>query len=226
MFLKRSVLNRSKYSSVADQINWSAVFFRAIVLFMKIEYEATFIDIDKESVRSKLKDIGAILVRPEFLQKRVTFNLPTGVDLKGGWLRVRDEGDKITLSLKAVHGEGIESQKEILLTVDDFDEAAELLSTLGCKQKSYQETRRELWKIGNVEITIDKWPFLEPFVEVEGASEEEVKSVSEKIGFNYNDALFCAVGTLYSKKYDLEEDIINNKTPKIVFDMENPFLKD
>ena len=192
---------------------------------MKVEYEATFTDIDKESTRTKLKDAGAILGRPEFLQKRVTFNLPDGVDMEGGWLRVRDEGDKITLSLKAVHGDGIESQKEILLTVNDFNEAAELLTTLGCNQKSYQETKRELWKLGDTEITIDEWPFLEPFVEIEGTSEKEVKSVSEQLGFNYQDALFCAVGTLYSKKYGIEEDIINNQTPKIVFDMENPFLK-
>ncbi|PJE64498.1 MAG: adenylyl cyclase [Candidatus Ryanbacteria bacterium CG10_big_fil_rev_8_21_14_0_10_43_42] len=191
---------------------------------MKTEYEATFTNIDKEWMRSKLKESGAILVRPEFLQRRVTFNLPNGVIIQGGWLRVRDEGDKITLSLKAVHGDGIESQKEILLTVDDFNQAAGLLTILGCKQKSYQETKRELWKIGAVEITIDEWPFLEPFVEVEGSSEAEVKSTSELLGFDYNDALFCAVGTLYSKKYGIEESIINNKTPKIVFDMENPFL--
>src|SRR3989344_2023345 len=192
---------------------------------MNTEYEATFTDVDKESIRSKLKDVGAVLIRPESLQKRVTFNLPEGVYLQGGWLRVRDEGDKVTLSLKAVHGDGIESQKEIMLEVDDFDQAVELLSIIGCKQKSYQETRRELWNLDDVEITIDEWPFLESFVEVEGSSEEEVKSVSEKIGFNYKDALFCAVGTLYSKKYGLEEDIINNKTPKIVFGMENPFVK-
>lgn len=192
---------------------------------MKVEYEATFTNVDKESIRSKLKEIGAVLVRPEFLQKRVTFNLPEGVDVQGGWLRVRNEGDKITLSLKAIHGNGIESQKEIMLTVDDFSQAVDLLTSLGCKQKSYQETKRELWQLGSVEITIDEWPFLEPFVEVEGSSVEEVKSVSEKMGFNYTDALFCAVGTLYSKKYGLEEDIINNKMPRIVFDMENPFLK-
>ena len=121
--------------------------------------------------------------------------------------------------------DGIESQKELLFKVDDFDKAMELLSTIGCKQKSYQETRRELWNLDDVEITIDEWPFLEPFIEVEGTSEKKVKAVSEKLGFNYKNALFCAVGTLYSKKYGFDEDIINNKTPKIIFDMENPFVK-
>jgi len=83
-----------------------------------------------------------------------------------------------------------------------------------------------LWKIiDGLEITIDEWPFLEPFVEIEGDSEESVKNVAEKLGFNYKDALFCSIDTLYSKKYNLSENVINNRTPKIVFDMKNPFIK-
>lgn len=192
---------------------------------MKIEYEATFQKIDKNDIRQKLEQAGARIVRPEFLQKRVTFHFPEGHEIAGGWVRVRDEADKITLSLKVVDGINIENQKETLLEVNNFEDARSLLATLGCREKAYQENNRELWLLDDVEITIDEWPFLEPFVEVEGSSEEEVKSVSEKMGFNYTDALFCAVGTLYSKKYGLEEDIINNQTPKIVFDMENPFIK-
>ncbi len=67
---------------------------------MEIEYEATFTNISKEVIRQKLQDAGATLVKPEFLQKRSVFKLPTGHEIKGGWLRVRDEGDKITMSLK------------------------------------------------------------------------------------------------------------------------------
>lgn len=191
---------------------------------MNIEYEATFQNIDKDEVRQKLKQVGAELLRPEFMQTRSTFNPPSGYDLKGGWLRVRNEGDKITLSLKVVDGDKIENQKEICLKVDDFEEAVKLLKAIGCAEKAFQETKRELWLLDGVEVTIDEWPFLEPFVEVEGASEEEVKSASIKLGFEYQDAVFCSVDSQYSKKYDLSEDIINNETPKILFDMENPFV--
>jgi len=76
-----------------------------------------------------------------------------------------------------------------------------------------------------VEITIDEWPHLEPFVEVEGESEKIVKMVSEKIGFDYNEAMFCSVDTLYSKKYGVTEDFVNFETPEIVFDGKNPFIK-
>lgn len=192
--------------------------------FMQIEYEATFADIDKEEMRKKLQEIGAVLVRPEFLQRRVTFNFPTGHENPNGWLRVRDEKDKITMTIKIVDGGKIENQKEITLNVDSFDEAIEFLSTVGCQKKSYQETKRELWKLDDVEIMIDEWPFLEPYVEVEGKSEKAVRIVSEKIGFDYKDAFFGCVSPLYAKKYNITEELINNHIPEITFQGKNPFL--
>ncbi|MBI3589409.1 MAG: CYTH domain-containing protein [Candidatus Liptonbacteria bacterium] len=191
---------------------------------MQIEYEATFVNIDKDKIRIKLREIGAELVKPEFLQRRVVFNLPSGHEIKGGWLRVRDEGDKITMSLKVVDGDKIENQKEICLIVDSSKEAEKFLTNLGCVKRVYQENKRELWKLDNVEITIDEWPFLEPFVELEGNSEVDVKSTAGKLGFDYSQALFCAVGTLYQKKYGIREEVINNNISKITFDIENPFL--
>ena len=191
---------------------------------MKIEYEATFPNINKDEIRQRLQDAGAVLMRPEFMQKRVTFKLPAGHEINGGWLRVRDEGDKITMTLKVVDGDKIENQKEINLKIDDFEEAVKFLETMGCQKKSYQETKREIWILDDVEIAIDEWPFLEPYVEVEGKSEEAVKNVSEKLDFDYGKALFCCVTTLYNMKYGTSEEIINNQTPEIIFGGNNPFV--
>ena len=190
---------------------------------MDVEYEGKFLNIDKEEMRHRLKKIGARLERSEYLQRRIPFRLPKEKQSKNSWLRVRDEGDKITLSLKMVDGEGIEGQKEICLEVDNFDNAVKLLEAIGCEPKSYQETKRELWKLEGAEITIDEWPFLEPFVEIESSSEEDVKKVAEKLSFNYADAIFGGVGKLYKLKYGIHPDEVNN-LPKIVFDMKNPFI--
>jgi adenylate cyclase class 2 len=191
---------------------------------MDIEYEATYVNINKEEIRKKLAETKADLIRKEFLQKRVVFNLPKGNHINGGWLRVRDEGNKITMSLKVVDGDKIHNQKETQLTVDDFEEARKFLLGIGCDEKAYQESKRELWNLDKVDITIDEWPFLEPFVEVEGKSEDQVKAVSEKIGFDYAQAKFCSVDTLYNEKYNVSIDRINNHTPKILFEMNNPFI--
>ena len=37
-----------------------------------------------------------------------------------------------------------------------MEKARELLNTLGCQERAYQETKRELWKLDGVEITIDE----------------------------------------------------------------------
>ena len=51
--------------------------------------------------------------------------------------------------------------------VDSYDDAILLLQSLGATPKAEQETRREVWKMDEVEIMIDWWPFLDPIVEVE-----------------------------------------------------------
>lgn len=191
---------------------------------MEIEYEATFCNINKDDIRARLKRAGAKLVKPEFMQKRVNFNLPLGHEINGGWLRVRDEGDKITLSLKVVDGDKIHNQKETCLKVDDFSNAILLLESIGCKRKAYQESMRELWILDEVDVTLDEWPYLEPYVEIEGKSEKSVREVSKKLGFDYKLALFCAVDELYKRKYNITKDFVN-KLPEIIFKGKNPFLK-
>ncbi len=191
---------------------------------MNIEYEATFIDIDKDEIRGRLKKSGATLIKPDFLMKRLTFELPAGHEIPGGWLRIRDEGDKTTLSLKIIDGDKIEDQKEICLNINNFEEGVKLLEMIGARQKAYQENRRELWILDEVEVTIDEWPYLEPYVEVEGKSEKEVRAISERLGFDYSQALFCAVSTIYNKKYGVPIEVVNQNTRLITFSDPNPFV--
>jgi adenylate cyclase class 2 len=191
---------------------------------MQIEYEATFSNIDKVSVRKTLRDQGAVLLKKEFTQKRKNFFPPAHLNPENAFMRVRDEGDKITMALKIFEGDGIERQKETEIYVKDFGASCELVENLGMKQQSFQETRRELWEINGVKIMIDEWPFLEPFIEVEGGSELGVRQVSEKLGFDWGEAIFGAVSVQYAKKYNIPEDRINSSTPKLIFNMENPFV--
>ena len=193
---------------------------------MDIEFEATFTNIDKDKIRKILTSIGAKLVRSEYLQRRIVLSLPKGHEIKGGWLRVRDEGDKVTLTLKVVDGDQIENQKEVYLKIDDFEKAEQLLDLIGCKKRAYQESKRELWQLGDVEITIDEWPFLEPYLEIEGKSKESVKEVVDKMELDFSKALFCAVDKLYALRYNISEDVINNQIPELKFDSKNPFLKE
>lgn len=191
---------------------------------MEIEWEAKFSNINKGELRRKLRRLKAKLVKPEFLQRRAVFFLPKGHEIEGGWLRVRDEGDKISMTLKVVSGSQISDQKETTLIVSNFEKARLFLKGVGCVEKSYQENKRELWILDGVEVTIDEWPFLEPFVELEAKSEQEVRKASEKLGFDWNEAIFGSTHLLNSKKYGIPENVLNDQIPRIVFGGENPYL--
>lgn len=183
---------------------------------MEIEFEATFINIDKDAMRETLKKTGAALVHPEFLMKRIVFTTPTNIP--GGWLRVRQEFDKITMSLKIVDGDKIENQKETQVIVNDFDKAVEFLENCGATRKAYQENKRELWKLDGTEVTIDTWPGLGPIIEIEGGDEKSVKHVAEQLGFDYAQAYFGSIDKIYQKELGITPDTINNHTPIITFD--------
>ncbi|MEK7632728.1 MAG: CYTH domain-containing protein [Patescibacteria group bacterium] len=183
---------------------------------MQIEFEATFTGIDKSAVRAKLHEVGGTLVKKESLMRRTVFNPP--IAIPGGWMRVRDEGETITMSLKVVNGSAIEDQKEVMVTVDDFDNAVDFLSAIGAEKKAYQETLREAWMLNGAEVTIDTWPGLRPFVEVEAHDEATVRTASELLGFNYADAKFCEVSTVYLEELGIPQDIMKNHMPLITFE--------
>lgn len=190
---------------------------------MQTEWEASFWSIDKDKVRARLSAVGAELMYPERDMRRYGFFPPAGTLLQKSWVRIRDEGDRVTMSIKQV-GAKLDEQKELEIVVNDFETGAEFLRTLGCKEKAFQETKRELWRIGVVDIVIDSWPFLEPLVEIEGPSEVAIREVAERLGFLWADARFTSVAEAYMEKYGVTYERINTGTPRLVFEGHNPFL--
>jgi adenylate cyclase, class 2 len=188
---------------------------------METEYEAKFLDVDKDEVRGRLTAAGATLIRPEFLQKRWVFELPGEKRSRNTFMRVRDEGGTITMTWKEFAGTEIDNPKEIEIIVDSFDNAVEILTQIGCTPSSFQESYRELWHFGDAKITIDTWPFYPPFAEVEGTSEDIVREASTSTGFDWSAALFCGVSKLFKTKYG--EHVNIRDMPKLTFDMPNPF---
>ena len=135
---------------------------------MEKELEAKYFIKDKENIRFLLKSIGLKLVKSEFLMKRKTFNGKT----EDGWIRVRDEGDKITLTFKQIVANRIDGVNEIEIVVNDFEKASAIINQTSFKESSYQENYREIWRNDEVEIVIDTWPCLQSYIEIEAKSED------------------------------------------------------
>lgn len=179
---------------------------------MKAEIEAKFLNIDKENIRKLLKNIGAELVAPERLMDRAVFDGKR----KSDYYRVRNEGDKITMSFKREDERSIDGMKEICLTVDNYNNAVEFLTSLTGAPKALQETYRESWIKDGVEIDIDTWPWIPPFIEIEGKSAEAVEKLASELGLKMSDAEYGSVAIAYQQVFDVSEDDINHM-PEIKF---------
>ncbi len=177
---------------------------------MKNEIEATFTAVDKDVMRDKFKNAGFELYIPEYMMLRKVFDFSGIAPGRNKFGRVRKEADKITMTIKEIRGAGINDTFEVELVVNDFDAACTFFEECGMKMKSYQETLREVWTRDGIEATIDTWPGLKPFVEIEGESEEIVRKASQDLGFDFNDALFGSVDVFYKKELDIPFDIINS----------------
>lgn len=189
---------------------------------MRTEVEAKFLNVDIKNFRKKLNFLNAGLIHPEVFMKRKTFDFPDGKLRKiGGWVRVRDESERITLSYKQLNDRTLHGTKEVNVKVNDFEKTCEFLLDIGLVQKSYQETKREKWVLDGNEITIDTWPWIPSFIEIESKNEKSLKKIVKKLGLNFENALHGSVENAYQKDFDVTDDEIDSwesitfiKTPK------------
>ncbi len=183
---------------------------------MKNEIEATFLSVDKESTRKILKEKGFDLIIPEYMMRRKTFDFPNVTPGTSKWGRVRQEFDKVTMTIKEIKGSGINDTYEVELIVNSFDIATEFFGTCNIIEKAFQENMREVWTRDDVEVTIDTWPGLNPFVEIEGNSEDLVKKICIELGFNFKKAVFGSIDLVYEKEIGIPAKVII-ALPEITF---------
>jgi len=176
---------------------------------VKTEIEVKFADIDIAAIRNSLKAVGAECEQPMRLMKRALIEEPHH-EAEHAFIRVRDEGDKVTLTFKRRADQAassIDSVKELEVEVSDFDKTVELFSEAGWRYKTFQESRRETWKLGDVEVVIDEWPWLEPYIEIEGESEEAIKEVAAKLGLDWSNVIFGHIDALYARYYEFLDGV-------------------
>lgn len=168
---------------------------------MKTEIEAKFVDIDIEDVRRRLHEIGAECVQPMRLMRRVAIDSEYMRTGKDSFLRVRDEGDKVTMTYKQFDELSLHGAKEIEVIVSDFEQTVALLTQVGLAPHTYQETKRETWRFQDTEIMIDEWPWLNAYVEIESDSGDQVQQIAERLGFSWETAVFGDVMAAYRIQY-------------------------
>lgn len=172
---------------------------------MEKEIEVKFLDVDIEDIRERLKAAGAELVHPMRFMKRALIEEEYHVN-DNSFIRIRDEGDKTTLTFKRRHHVSdseatIDSTEELETTVGDFDTAVKIFSEAGWHYITLQESRRETWHLDGTEVVIDEWPWIKPYIEIEAPTESLVRQAADKLGFDWSTAAFGSVDVIYERDF-------------------------
>ena len=167
---------------------------------METEFEVKILDVDVEQIKKKLAELGAEKLAEKNMRRYVYDIKP---EWTSTWIRLRDTGEKSTLTIKEIQKHEIDGTKEIEVVVNDFEKTNELLNKLGFVHKAYQENNRISYKLSDVKIEIDFWPMIPPYIEVEGKNKEDVEKVVKLLGFTMEQTTGLGVGKVF-KHYGIE----------------------
>lgn len=177
---------------------------------MSIEVEATFLDVDHEALRRKLTNVGAELIFGERLMRRTVFDYEDlRLNAQKAWIRVRDEGDGVVVTYKQRQAETVDGMRELELQAKSYPEACDFFLAIGLSVKATQETKRENWHYKGCEISLDTWPHIPSFVEIEGPDRQVVQSVAEELSFDWSKAMFDSADAVYQNYFEVSRTEIS-----------------
>jgi adenylate cyclase class 2 len=170
-----------------------------------MEIEARFINLSREAVERKLKELGAKKIFEDMFQEWLFF-------FKGDpdWddnhrrVRVRTDGKTTWLTYKANLSWAVDSTEEVELTVSSAKDAIKLVEALGIPRQRYQEKKRIQWRLEDITFDLDFWPQIPMVLEIEAPTKEHVKKGSKLLGLRWEDAVFVDQKVLHKQYYGID----------------------
>jgi len=134
------------------------------------------------------------------------------------WIRIRTDGATTTIATKYIKRDtsafineyNIDAVDETEMQIGDFNIGIELMKQLGYFFRNYQEKRRIMYRSENgLEIDIDFWPMIPPYLEIEGKTEEDIYNMVSILGFKKTDVKIANTDDIYKiygiNIYDFKE---------------------
>ena len=183
---------------------------------MPTEYEAKFLNIDVDSIKTKLRENGAKQVHGPLKFYRLIFKRCEERGDKPGFVRVRKEANKITMTTKIFNDKKFPEECEVTIN-ESFEKGCEFLRAIGIEEKSYQETMREKWSHDLVhEITFDIVPGLPIYMEIDCTCEANLNKLVALLDLDKSNMKYGSFDKTYTEYYDIPSVIIH-KTPSLTF---------
>lgn len=174
------------------------------------EIELRAFDIDGEAFRETLRSLGAVSLGTKEFKRAVLDVHPVNPNK---WIRVRTDGVETTWSVKERLSDEANGTFEAEQVVESFEKTLEILAAMGLEPRSVQESRRDAYTLDGAEVSIDRWPQLQEFIEIEAHDEETIHRVAELLGVPAE-----ALTAKSVEQHYLDTLAIDVKTSSLVFD--------
>ncbi len=177
---------------------------------MAQEVEVKFPLRDRAELIRKLHDIGGQRLYTETFEDNIVLDRRGELRTKGALLRVRKFGKYSLITYKgpmSMAG-GIKSREEVQTGVESFELAIQLLDALGFKPVFRYQKFREVWRVKEAEVVLDRTPIGE-FFEIEEPI-ERISSIASELGMNMDQAIRQTYADLYRQARRTRSDLPEN----------------
>jgi adenylate cyclase class 2 len=150
------------------------------------EIEVRFLEIDKDALIAKLRELGAEDLGEDLLDEKIIYDKElTWRDGVKKLLRMRTQKGRTMLTYKHRVEMSAEGTEEIEFEVQDTVAAQALLERLGYEMYRAQQKMRHSFHLGEVIVDIDTWPKIPTYVELEGPSVEALQEAAVLLGLDW-----------------------------------------
>src|SRR5436305_10875367 len=165
---------------------------------------------DRNELVRKLHDIGGQRLYPETFEDNIVLDRRGELRAKGALLRVRKFGKYSIATFKgpmSIEG-GVKTREEVQTGVESFELAIQLFDSLGYKPVFRYQKFREVWRVKEAEVVLDRTPIGE-FFEIEGPI-ERIRSIASELGMNMDQAIRQTYADLYRQARRTRSDLPEN----------------
>lgn len=167
-----------------------------------MEIEARFINLSRNEIEKKLKELGVAKQFESMFQEWVFFYPEWEKDHRR--VRVRTDGKTTWLTYKANPTWAVDSTEEVELTVSSAEDAVKFIEATGIPRRRHQEKKRIQYALGDILVVLDFWPKIPMVVEIEAPSKEKVMKGAELLGLKWEDAIFIDQFVLHKEYYGID----------------------
>lgn len=170
---------------------------------MQTEIEARFLEIDKSKLIQQLGNLGAVDKGEIILNETIFYDIENNWPAEGRFVRIRSSESGTTVTYKENRAQTIDSATEIEFSTQEPEQVEKFLEHIGLVAFRHQEKKRHTFELNNVTIDIDTWPKIPTYVELEGSSENDIRTVAKKLGFDWSDAIFDDARKIIENRYNI-----------------------